>query len=57
MEKLVLKYKGIDIEIENGKRILDIIEKLQLKNRKQLIAVYINDILHDLHTNDMDMLQ
>lgn len=50
MEKFILKFKDINIEIEKGKRILDFIEKLQLTNKNQLIAVYINNILHDLHT-------
>lgn len=50
VEQFILKFKDINIEIEKGKRILDIIEEMQLKNKNQLIAVYINDILHDLHT-------
>ena len=50
MEKFILKFKDTNIEVEKEKRILDIIEKLQVNNGKQLIAVYINNILHDLHT-------
>jgi hypothetical protein len=47
--KCVLKYKETEIEIEEGKSLLDIKDDLPIKNKEQLIAAYIDNILVDLH--------
>lgn len=49
MEKCVLKYKDADIEIEKGKSLRDIKDVLPIKNKDQLVAVYIDNIMVDLH--------
>ncbi len=49
MGKCVLKYKKADIEIENGKSFLDIKDVLPINNKDRLVAVYIDNVLVDLH--------
>lgn len=49
MEKCVLKYKEADIGIEKGKSLLDIKDVLPIKNKDQLVAVYIDNVLVDFH--------
>ncbi len=45
-----MRFENKDIEVEKDSYVHDIIEKLPLKNTKNIIAVYINDALFDLHS-------
>jgi len=45
-----LRFENKDIKVEKDSYVYDIIEKLPLKNTKNIIAVYINDALFDLHS-------
>lgn len=50
MDTITLRFENKDIKVEKDSYVYDIIEKLPLKNTKNIIAVYINDALFDLHS-------
>jgi threonyl-tRNA synthetase len=50
VSKLRLQFENDSVEIDKNSMVADVIEKLPLKNKHNIIAVYINNTLFDLHT-------
>ena len=50
MRNLRLQFENDSVEIDKNSIVADVIEKLPLKNKHNIIAVYINNTLFDLHT-------
>jgi len=50
VRNLRLQFENDSVEIDKNSIVADVIEKLPLKNKHNIIAVYINNTLFDLHT-------
>ncbi len=50
MEKVILNYNGDEIEVEKRQTAGKVIEFLPIEHPENVVALYVNDVLYDMHT-------
>jgi threonyl-tRNA synthetase len=50
LEKVILNYNGEDIEVEKQQTAGKVIKQLPIGDTERVVALYINDVLYDMHT-------